>query len=259
MKSKIYIFFFFVMLTSGLLKAQTNTILYNGFNNYNGLAATIEPGWFYSYNDTVLNSFYNSVGFFGIDSPSYKFGVDMATIISPAFSNADSLRFWMKGNGTPKDSNTFEIYTSVDSLSWTLISSMDSISSAIKIIQLPVSNADKYVKFYYKKLVSGYNVGLDDIAVLKNSGVGITESAAELNQVNVFPSPTKGQIHIVSPSNNLLEVVIYDLIGNKLKNIPYEISGENKITMTISGHKPGFYFVRIKTDKGLITKRITLE
>ena len=256
---KIILLFLLSGLQPGLLSAQTTIILSNGFDNYNGLPATVAPGWYYSYNDTasVTKSFYNTSGYFGLTSPAYKFGFDSVTVISPAFSNADSLAFWMKGNGTVKDSNTFEVYTSPDSLVWNLLISMDSISPTAANLSLPVPSTATHLKFFYRKYVSGYNVGLDDIFVLRN-GVGITENHPG-DAVTVYPSPTHGEITVSMKDASRAEVTLYDLLGNRVSGIIPAVRNNQYIMLNLGGHRPGFYFLRIKTGKGVYTRRITLE
>lgn len=258
MKSKIYALFI-ALCFAGISQAQTITLLSNGFDNYNGLPQTVAPGWYYSKNDTatISKSFYNTAGFFGFSSPAYKFGFDSVTVISPSFNAPDSLNFWMKGNGTPKDSNIFEVYTSPDSLTWNLLISMDSISPTAATISLPIPSSAKHVKFFYRKLVSGYNVGLDDIAVLKNSGVGINENSSGTSLL-VFPTPTTGEVTVMTAKAAKTEIEVYDLLGNRLADIPVTRTGDQKMTIQLNGHQPGLYFIRIKNENGVTTRRVTL-
>ncbi len=251
--------FLILLGIAGSLPAQTTILISNGFDNYNGLPATVAPGWYYSYNDTasVTKSFYNTSGYFGLTSPAYKFGFDSVTVISPAFSNADSLAFWMKGNGTVKDSNTFEVYTSPDSLVWNLLVSMDSISPTAANLSLPIPATATHVKFFFRKFVQGYNVGLDDIFILRN-GVGITENI-QTEDITVYPSPTHGEITVSMQDAARAEVMLYDMLGNRVTGITPYAGNHQKIMLNLGGQHPGFYFLRIKTGNGIYTRRITLE
>src|SRR6185436_2403244 len=81
--------------------AQSVVLLLNDFNGYLGTTATVAPGWYYSWNDTSTKSFYTSAGNYGFTAPSYKFGRDSTTIITPRIMGSpDTLVFWMKGNGS---------------------------------------------------------------------------------------------------------------------------------------------------------------
>jgi hypothetical protein len=259
MKSKFYLVIFLSLFISGLAHAQT-VVLSNAFDNYNGLPGTVAPGWYYSWNDTAATSksFYNTSGFYGVAIPAYKFGLDSVTVISPEFASADSLRFWMKGNGSPHDSNTFEIYTSADSISWTLLSSMDSISPSAATITLPLPSGAQYIKFFFLKPTSGYNVGLDDIEVFKNSGVGITEVNHE-NNISIYPTPTTGLVTVSLPFSQAAEISVYDLLGNRISHQNIAKSADRNISVDLSGQKPGFYFFRIRTENDLVTRRVTLH
>jgi len=261
MKSKIYSFLLLLLSSAGLLQAQTNNVIVNGFNGYDGTPLTVAPGWYYSWNDSsaASRSFYPSAGNCGDSIPAYKFGLDSVTVISPAFTSADSLRFWMKGNGSVQDSNTFEIYVSSDSISWTLLASMDSISASAQVVSLPIPGTAQFVKFFFRKYIAGYNVGLDDIAVLKNSGVGIADPAQPAGAF-IYPSPTSGPVNVelTSGAENA-EVNVYDLLGNSLTQVTVKRMGDQKIVLDLSGHQPGFYFIRIKTQERTFSKRVTLQ
>ncbi len=69
--------------------------------------------------------------------------------------------------------------------------------------------------------------------------------------IDVFPNPTNGLIHI--ESNNLfeiLEVTLYNALGTTI-----EINPSNE-SIDLSGINTGIYFLSVKTSKGMITKKI---
>ncbi len=100
---KKYIYFIALLCVTGNARAQT-IILSENFDSYNGLVTSIPPGFVITWNDTssASKSFYSTSGFCGMACNSYKFGVDSATIITPVFSGAGSVSFYLKGNGTYK-------------------------------------------------------------------------------------------------------------------------------------------------------------
>ena len=112
-----------------------NVILNCGFDNYAGTLATVPAGFTITWNSTSNTtpgpsaSFYISAGNFGLSAPSYKFGVDSATLVTPYVSNADSLSFWAKGNSISGPSTLYVSY-STDSINWTPITSLNNLPTA---------------------------------------------------------------------------------------------------------------------------------
>ena len=84
-----------------------------------------------------------------------------------------------------------------------------------------------------------------------------TEEVNIENEIMVFPNPSKGEIHI---NGNYLEgskVFIYDLLGKELMQIASLKGNENSIdTHTIGS---GMYLLHIETQKGTISKKISIE
>ncbi len=69
--------------------------------------------------------------------------------------------------------------------------------------------------------------------------------------IYVFPNPTNGLIHI--KSNHLfeiLEITLYNTLGT---NIKINLTNES---IDLSDISSGIYFLRLKTSKGMITKKI---
>jgi hypothetical protein len=80
----------------------------------------------------------------------------------------------------------------------------------------------------------------------------------EANEVSVFPSPTFGPVTIIIPQGEtVIRFSIYDLLGNVM-NMQGEPNQKGKYTLNLDGLKPGYYFIKVQTDKQLVTKRITL-
>src|SRR4051812_9634711 len=114
-----------LLLLSGFFFAKAQVLTFADFDTYDGTTPTIPAGYYISWNNT--SSFYTGASnSCGVACNAYKFGVDSATIITPSFSLADSVRFMMKGNGTYHP-NKFKVYGSPDSINWVLIHSYDSI------------------------------------------------------------------------------------------------------------------------------------
>ena len=71
---------------------------------------------------------------------------------------------------------------------------------------------------------------------------------------NVYPNPTSGTLHI--EAENIETISVYNLLGEKL----YEVSANgNHFEYDFSPQKAGVYFIRIQTDKGIVTKRVVVN
>lgn len=158
--------FFAVFCISFFIQSQTVT-LNTSFDGYAGTTASAPSGWYLSWNAFGgTNSFYFSPGNFGTSAPSYKFGQDSVTIITPPFLSSDSVRFWIKGNspGGPFNvNNQLILWESPDSSNWTIVEVMDSLPSTGTLVAKAISATTTHLKFVYDK-ISG-NLAIDDISV----------------------------------------------------------------------------------------------
>jgi uncharacterized coiled-coil DUF342 family protein len=101
------------------------------------------------------------------------------------------------------------------------------------------------------------------VVVIQNQSVGINEKSplsSQMEKINVYPNPTNGQIRIVfentSDSKNR-NIEIYDMLGKRVLLLSPATSPE--IDIDISHLPAEIYFLKIQTDKGVITKKIIKE
>ena len=79
-----------------------------------------------------------------------------------------------------------------------------------------------------------------------------TLSAEDFNlneSVSIFPNPTSGKVNITAKQINQIEV--YNLYGQKIK-----IQKNNNSSIDLKDQTSGMYFLKIKTDKGIASKKI---
>src|SRR6476620_7666610 len=111
----------FTAATCAAANAQT-TVQSEDFTNYLGTIATVPVGWTFTYNGN-----YTTTASSGTSGPnSYKFGAINATITSPIFTTADTLSFWVKGNGTDALS-TLNVLESADNTNWDTIAKLSNL------------------------------------------------------------------------------------------------------------------------------------
>jgi hypothetical protein len=87
--------------------------------------------------------------------------------------------------------------------------------------------------------------------------VGINEIANE-DEVSVLPNPCGGELRITNYELGIKEVRVYNMLGSLIRN--YESGIRNKeATIDISSYAKGMYFVEIKTERGVVRKKIIKE
>lgn len=239
-----------------------NIILSTGFDNYQGTVASVPAGFTISWNcnptlDTscVTNSFYTSNSNFGVSAPSYKFGIDGATIVTPMVANADSLTFWGKGQNVSGPS-TLIISSSPDNINWTVVTSLSNLpNNSSTTFSIPLQQFTGYLKFFYDKDFG--NLSFDDLKVY-SSTVGLPENG-QRDDVSVFPSPTTGPVNIRLSSNSAAPYVeVIDMIGNKVYSGVAERRSKDLYFIDLNGKNKGFYFLKIRVGGQVITRRITI-
>ncbi len=109
--------------------------------------------------------------------------------------------------------------------------------------------------------VIGKNAGgcVDTVAKainVKNCTTGIDRVTSN-NQVTVYPNPAKGIIHIEGLLlNGTTEITIIDMLGNTVKQVSIN---NNKISINIADLSEGVYFVNIRTDTNIVTKKVVVQ
>ena len=79
-------------------------------------------------------------------------------------------------------------------------------------------------------------------------------------EVIIYPNPSNGQLKIESGKLKIENTEIYDVIGRiqPIGNSPFE-GGRGMSSIDISHLQAGIYFIRIQTEKGIITKKVIKE
>ena len=85
-------------------------------------------------------------------------------------------------------------------------------------------------------------------------GVGIDDYTLE-NTVTVYPNPTRGNVQVQS-SDMMESLEIYDMYGKLLNTM--KVSG-NVANLNLTVYAKGTYFVRVTTDRGIVTKRVVKQ
>jgi hypothetical protein len=89
--------------------------------------------------------------------------------------------------------------------------------------------------------------------IVINAGYfGVEEQ--ETHDVQVYPNPTKGTLHV--EAEDIQNVRLVNMMGQVLESL--ECPRGNHIEMNLVGYAPSVYLLEIKTDKGMVKKRVVL-
>lgn len=79
---------------------------------------------------------------------------------------------------------------------------------------------------------------------------------------SIFPSVSSSGVFNLSvsyPQINLEKIEAYDIVGNKVSEV-YLLSGHiSSVLVDLSGNANGIYFLKLKTDYGVITKKVVIS
>ena len=114
--------------------------------------------------------------------------------------------------------------------------------------------------YNYRVYKNGYNQATGTVTV-NNANVDVPISLTQLStslyninkSVQIYPNPTSQKLTIKSNST-IKQIIIYDITGKKIKSLKIN---KTKTIIDISELKPDIYLLRIFTQNGLITTKIT--
>lgn len=262
---KLYTLLVFTFIVTTASVGQT-VILSENFTTYDSLSGPNYHGWFLSYSGA--GSYYTSnpapAGSAGPSGPNtYKFGRDSTTAITPMFTGADSVHFFMKGNaatGGTLAQSTFYVYESADSSTWSVVHIFTppiSIVNTGSFQHFPLMPSTKWLKFFYDKDTG--NVAFDDFSIT-TSVIGINSHSYD-QSVSLYPTPTDGLLNIIftETMNSAPLINVYNLLGSKIADTNLERINANRYTINLGTQHPGLYLIKIQTLKGTLTRRITVK
>jgi N-acetylneuraminic acid mutarotase len=89
--------------------------------------------------------------------------------------------------------------------------------------------------------------------------LNVKEKSMEEFEIKAFPNPVEEQLNILitSPENQVVSVEIMTIFGQKLFAENMDMGqGENEIDIDMSSNATGSYLVKIRTEEGVICKKI---
>ena len=95
-------------------------------------------------------------------------------------------------------------------------------------------------------------VRVKDFALEKNPMVGIKEYERDDLQLIIYPNPAQRQVYGKSSEAEISEIKIITITGSEVINTKQNV-------IDVSGLPNGIYFVQVKTDKGIGTRKIVVQ
>ena len=163
-KSLIYLIMTMLVLptwlVTGIMSAQhakAGEIINEGFDAYEGNQLTVPTDWVFS---GGISS-YVGAGNYGEEKPSVAFTASNSSIVTPVFSQADTLSFWRKGMQSGENGTLDVKY--LENGTWEDLSSIAINGSTPVLESFSLSLGASQIKFIYTKAPG--NIALDDVKI----------------------------------------------------------------------------------------------
>lgn len=106
------------------------------------------------------------------------------------------------------------------------------------------------------------NADSNNISVLLNctAQLGVEPFARSNEEVMVYPNPVKNSLQVTVAGNSKIQSInLYDVLGNELIK-KEELTIQNVATQVdVSSLQNGIYFISVRTDEGLVSKKIIIQ
>ncbi len=84
---------------------------------------------------------------------------------------------------------------------------------------------------------------------------GIASINIEPESIEVYPNPTNGKIQVISKQYSVSSIEIYNVFGENIYQLPIT-AHRSPITIDLSDKPSGVYIVKVKTEKGVVVKKV---
>ena len=153
---------------------------------------------------------------------------------------------WVQEEGAANEWKFF--YKKVSESAW------NSVITTEEMVELTVEDSTLYEGYVVTHCTNGLWSEPSDTIIFQADHSGIDDYTLE-NTVTVYPNPTRGNVQVQS-SDMMESLEIYDMYGKLLNTM--KVSG-NETKVDLTGYAAGTYFVRVTTDKGVVTKRVVKQ
>jgi len=166
----------------------------------------------------------------------------------------------------------------------------DTVTGEPLLTEIFILNHDKDSSWVYSKLPSGfyarpvyqgdYEVTFSSLGYFSKT-INVNVSNLETTTLNVqlrpitygiqtglarvtmvFPNPNRGQFKVILPEQGIdhINLAVTDLLGNVIIKKPISLSsGQDYLTIDMSGHSLGLYILKIDTGKKIYVDKVTIQ
>lgn len=100
--------------------------------------------------------------------------------------------------------------------------------------------------------------GLFTITASESSVLSVNDLLSDKVEMLVFPNPAKSKVSIALSNNKTIEKIeVFSILGDKVYTQKSE--GQSKLTFDVSNLASGIYFVKAKTENGIISKKLVIK
>lgn len=105
---------------------------------------------------------------------------------------------------------------------------------------------------YY--LIDDVCLSTDSLFAFNYNSVGLQENRTE-NNISIHPNPANSLLNIDNNSTSIILFSLFNNLGSKLT----EIQVKDKATINLIDYPAGIYFIKLTTDKSIVTKKIIID
>jgi hypothetical protein len=96
------------------------------------------------------------------------------------------------------------------------------------------------------------------IFACESNNTDIKQKINNNGQITVSPNPASSEIKVISNQLTVIGIDIYNMLGEKVYTSP-PTDNRSPITINVSSFPSGMYFVKIKSEKGVVVKKFIKE
>ncbi len=232
------------------------------FTTFTGSASALPFGWVgANLSTSATGNAYTTATSAGVSGPnSFKFGTNMATLITPYFTvdNGDSVAFWLKANSLDAVSK-LDVFVGNDTINMALVKTIvkADIATAGQTMAVALDSTRHFVKFVYTK--SAGNLAFDDYCVRSynlNAPTNIKTTASINKLVNVYPNPNNGEFTLTLNNVAMANIIIYNVLGEVVYNT-IQTSANSIIRLTNIAN--GTYMLKATTGTAIYTHKLFIN
>ncbi len=97
------------------------------------------------------------------------------------------------------------------------------------------------------------------LAALNQIEQNLSSESFSQNSFYIYPNPSNGIFTLVSGSNEINEIEVFDVIGKVILSKKQFNSSDNQISIDIASASQGIYFLKITANNQSTVKRIIKE